>query len=117
MAVNVVDLSAIEWQDVPATWAGKAGPGEPKVRFKAFTTGDSGMPNGQLIEYEAGHTEAEHSHDEGELYYMLTGDLTIQSLSVGPGVLVCISAGTRYSNRTEDGCSFIRLGIAATTDV
>lgn len=114
MAVTVIELSAVQWQDVPATWAGKAASGQPKVRFKAFTTGDPGVPDGQLIEYEAGHVEAEHSHEEGELYYLLTGDLTVQEVSVGPGMLVCISAGTRYSNRTQDGCSFIRLGIGAT---
>jgi quercetin dioxygenase-like cupin family protein len=114
VAVTVIDLSAVQWQDVPATWAGKAASGQPKVRFKAFTTGDPGVPNGQLIEYEAGHVEAEHSHEEGELYYLLPGDLTVQEVSVGPGMLVCISAGTRYSNRTQDGCSFIRLGIGAT---
>ena len=113
MSITVIDLSEREWQDVPATWAGKVPSGEPDVRFKSFTIGSAAVPGGQLIEFEPGHVEAEHSHDEGELFYVLAGDLSIQDLAVGPGALVYVAGGTKYSNRTQGGCSFLRLGMGA----
>lgn len=112
MDVTVIDVASIEWRGVSAAWGGKSAPGEPDVRFKPFTTPSPEVPNGQLIEYEAGHVESEHSHDEGELYYILAGDLTIQDRAVGAGAVVYIPARTRYSNRTDGGCSFLRLGLA-----
>jgi hypothetical protein len=113
MGVTVIDVSSMEWQEVPTAWEGKAAPGRPGVRFKSFTSPAPEVPNGQLIEYEAGHAEGEHSHEEGELYYLLTGDLTILNLPVDPGTIVYIPAGTRYANRTVGGCSFLRLGLGS----
>jgi quercetin dioxygenase-like cupin family protein len=111
MGVTVIDLSARDWQGVPATWGGKVASGEPDVRFKSFTIESGAVPAGQLIEFEPGHVEAEHSHDESELFYMLAGDLQIEDTTVGPGALVYVPGGTRYSNRTQGGCSFLRLGL------
>jgi len=113
MSISVVDPDQIEWQAVPGTWEGKVGAGEADVRYKAFATGSPLAPSGQLVEYEAGHVEAPHSHDEGEIYVMLAGDLAIDDVVVGAGMLVYIEAGTVYGpSTTEQGCRFVRLGLA-----
>jgi hypothetical protein len=74
--VDVVNVEALEWQAVPDTWKGKVAEGEPGVRSKMFTTGASAAPSGQLVEFEAGHHEAPHSHPERELFSIVSGDLT-----------------------------------------
>lgn len=113
MTVNVVDIKALEWRDVPATRAGEAAGDGPEVRFKAFSTGAPAVPAGQLIVYEPGHVEGRHSHVEGEIYYMITGDLTIGEDRVEPGMLVYIEGGTEYGPSTTDaGCHFLRLSLA-----
>jgi mannose-6-phosphate isomerase-like protein (cupin superfamily) len=108
MAVQLVDIEALEWQGVPDEWAGKVADGEP-VRFKPFSTGARAVPGGQMIEYQAGHVEAPHSHDESEIYFVLSGDLAIGDDRVAAGMLVYIAAGTVYSPSTERGCRFLRL--------
>jgi hypothetical protein len=111
--VDVVDLEGLEWQGVPDSWAGKAAEGEPAVRFKLFTTGAPAVPSGQLIEFEAGHVEAPHSHAESELFYFVAGDLTIGDEQLSPGMVVHIAGGTVYGPlSTKQGCRFLRLGLA-----
>lgn len=114
MTVNVVDIESLEWQSVPDTWAGKVAEGQPDVRFKFFSTGSRSLPTGQLIDYQPGHVEERHSHEEGEIYYMLDGELTIGDDVLKPGMLVHIEAGTEYGpSSTKVGCRFLRLGLAS----
>jgi quercetin dioxygenase-like cupin family protein len=114
-AVKIVDVERLEWQGVPDSWAGKVARGEPSVRFKPFATGTPAIPAGQLIEFEPGHVEAPHSHDEGEIFYILGGDLTIGGERIEPGMLVSIDAGIVYGPlETTAGCRFLRLGLAKT---
>jgi quercetin dioxygenase-like cupin family protein len=113
MAVNTVDIDALEWQSVPGTWAGKVADGEPDVRFKLFSTGAPAVPTGQLIDYEPGHIEALHSHEEDEIFYILSGELEIGDIKAKAGMLVYIEAGTKYGPSTnESGCRFLRLHLA-----
>jgi quercetin dioxygenase-like cupin family protein len=113
MTVNVVDIEALEWRDVPATRTGKTAGDKPEVRFKPFSTDAPAVPAGQLIEYEPGHVDGRHSHEEDEIYYMLTGDLAIGDDLVKPGMLVFIGAGTEYGpSTTKTGCRFLRLELA-----
>lgn len=115
MSVTVVELDTLDWQASPSSWAGKAGPGQPQVRFKPFTTGSPSLPRGQLIEYEPGHTEPVHSHSEGELFYLLDGHLSIGDTVLGPGTVVYIGPGTEYAGCSNDGCHFLRLPLDADT--
>ena len=113
MTIKIVDIESCEWQSAPETWEGKVASGEPDVRFKYFATGAAAVPAGQIIEYEAGHVAARHSHEEGEIFYMLSGDLTIGDDVVEPGMLVYIEARAAYGpSTTEHGCRFLRLGLA-----
>jgi hypothetical protein len=111
MGVSIIDTSLLPWQEVPVTWNRTSTPGDPVVRFKPFALPAPEVPTGQIIEYEPGHSEGEHTHEEAELYFVLAGDLTILNHAAGPGAIVHISARTRYSNRTSGGCTFLRLGL------
>ena len=111
--MDVVNLEALSWQGVPDTWKGKVAEGEPGVRYKMFTTGATAAPSGQLIEFEPGHHEAPHSHAESELFYIVSGDLTIGADAIAPGMVVHIAGGTVYGPLdTKAGCRFLRLSLA-----
>jgi quercetin dioxygenase-like cupin family protein len=112
MAVRVVEIDNIEWQSAPRTWPGKAADGEPDVRYKPFSTGAHAAPAGQLIEFEAGHVEAPHSHAESEIFFVLSGGLQIGDAEVTAGMLVHIDGGTVYGPRAPAGCRFLRLSLA-----
>jgi hypothetical protein len=111
--MDLVDVEALEWQGVPDSWPGRAEFGEPGVRYKYFTTGATAVPSGQIVEFESGHHEAPHSHPESELFYILTGDLTIGDDHIAPGTVVHIAGGTKYGPlTTSEGCRFLRLSLA-----
>jgi quercetin dioxygenase-like cupin family protein len=111
--MDVVDVEALDWQGVPDTWPGRAAYGEPGVKFKMFATGATAVPSGQLIEFEPDHHEAAHSHPESELFYILSGDLTIGDAVISPGMVIHIEGGTKYGPlTTEHGCRFLRLSLA-----
>ena len=113
MAVNIVDVEGMDWSSVGTTWAGKAADGQPDVRFKPFTIGDGPVPRGQLVEYEAGHFERAHSHDEHEILFLLSGQLSIDEKQLLPGTLVYIEGGTVYGPlKSDEGCRFLRLHLA-----
>ena len=113
MAVHVVETGKMDWSGVPTSWKGKAQEGEPSVRFKAFDIGSGSVPRGQLVEYEAGHHEAAHSHDEDEILFLLDGGLRIGEAEASPGTLIYIEGGTTYGPlRADDGCRFLRLHLS-----
>lgn len=114
MAVSMVDFEAQEWRGVPESWAGKAGEGDPGVRYKAFSTFSAAVPSGQLVEYEPGHLERPHSHPEDEVLYLLSGELTLGDSVLGPGAVVVIDGGTVYGPLlSASGCRFLRLSLGA----
>ena len=114
MSVNVINIGELAWQEVPDSWSGKAHEGEPGVRFKPFQVCSGGGPTGQLIEYEAGHVEDPHSHEEDEIFYMLDGDLGIGEVLVSSGMLVHIERDTIYGPlKTKRGCRFLRIGLSS----
>lgn len=113
MAVHIVDIEGMAWSSVGGAWAGKAAEGQPGVRFKPFTIGEGSVPRGQLVEYEAGHFEGAHSHEEGEILFVLSGQLRIDDEQLSPGMLVSIEGGTLYGPlHSEQGCRFLRLHVA-----
>jgi quercetin dioxygenase-like cupin family protein len=113
MAVNIVDIEGLDWSSVGNTWAGKAPDGLPGVRFKPFPIGDGPVPKGQLVEYEVGHFEGAHSHDEDEILFLLSGELRIDEKQLSPGMLIYIEGGTVYGPlQSNEGCRFLRLHLA-----
>ncbi len=112
MGVNIVDLGALAWSEVPSTWKGRADEDEPGVRFKPFSMPFPVAPSGQLVEYEAGHSEPAHAHQESEILILIAGDLAIGETTVAPDTVIAIDGGTTYGPLTSSsGCRFIRLHV------
>jgi mannose-6-phosphate isomerase-like protein (cupin superfamily) len=111
VGMRSIDFNAIAWTEVTDTWQGKVAAGEPDVRYKPFETGSGAVPRGQFVEYEPGHFEKAHSHEESELLYILDGDATFGDDRVGPGMLLYIEGGTTYGPITggSNGLRFLRL--------
>jgi mannose-6-phosphate isomerase-like protein (cupin superfamily) len=110
MAVRMIATQELDWNSVPDSWAGKAPKDKPGVRFKAFEVGAGSIPRAQVIEYEAGHDEPAHSHEEDEVFFFLDGQLAIGDQEAKPGTLVFIEGGTTYGPlRSDEGCRFLRL--------
>ncbi len=107
------ESDALPWLDVPRDWPGKVGPGEPDVRYKALTESSGAIPGIQLVEFEPGHTEQAHSHPEGEVLYLLRGEMAIGALCLRAGAGVVIERDTLYGPlRTgPEGARFLRVGL------
>jgi len=113
MAVKIVDIEGLDWLSPDASWGGTAPEGQPSVRFKPFTISEGLVPKGQLVEYDVGHFESAHSHDEDEILFLLSGRLSIDEQQLFPGTLVYIEGGTTYGPlRSDEGCRFLRLHVA-----
>jgi len=65
----------------------------------------------QLIDYEPGHVEAVHSHEESEIFFLVSGSMVIDEVELGTGMLVLIPGGTEYGPTIAgpEGVSFLRL--------
>ncbi|GEM_PF-1561669 len=115
MAVHYVDFESMGWTEVPNNWAGKAAAGEPGVRFKPFELGSSAVPRGQFVEYEPGHFEKAHSHDESELLHIIDGGGTIAGEPITAGMLIYIEGGTTYGpiEGGPQGMRFLRLHLGS----
>jgi hypothetical protein len=111
MAVHAIDIEALEWLTPDDSWPGKVGPDEPQVQYKPFETTAKQVPRGQLVYYEPGHHEAEHSHPESEFLYFMEGDVAVGDLRVGAGTLLYIEGSTVYGPITAGakGAKFLRL--------
>jgi hypothetical protein len=111
--VNTIDTSTLHWKEVSDDWPGQVAPGAPAVRYKAFDIGSPLVPSGQLVEYEAGHVEAPHSHVESEIFFVVSGHLSVGDVALSPGTLLYISGGTTYgpSIAGPEGVQFLRLHI------
>lgn len=107
------EANAVPWFGVPEDWPGKVRSGEPDVRYKVLTEPRGAIPGIQLVEFEAGHFEAPHSHPEGEVLYVLRGELAIGELQLEPGAGAVIEKDTVYGPlRTgPQGASFLRVGL------
>jgi hypothetical protein len=111
--MNSVDLNAIEWTRVGDSWPGKVADDQPGVQYKAFAVGSSAVPSGQLVEYDPGHFEAEHSHVESEIFFIVAGDLVIGDMTLSQGMLAYIPGGTVYGPSVAGpaGTRFLRLHV------
>jgi hypothetical protein len=108
---EIIDIGAIGWTEVTGNWPGQVRAGEPAVRYKAIRLDSPVVPAGQLVEYEAGHVEAPHSHPESEIFYVIAGEFTIGDRHLPTGALAYIAGGTVYgpSIAGPAGTRFLRL--------
>ncbi len=107
------DQDAIEWAGVPDDWEGKVSEGAPDLRFKALTPIAAGIPNVQFVEYDPGHNEKPHSHAEGEVFYVLDGELSIGSQVLRAGAGAFVPRDTVYGPLVagSEGVRFLRVGM------
>jgi len=107
------ESTSLPWQGVPGDWPGKVRRGEPDVRYKILTESHDSIPGVQLVEFEADHFEQAHSHPEGEVLYVLDGEMAIGELKLGAGAGVVIERDTVYGPlRTgPQGARFLRVGL------
>jgi len=107
-----VDTDELSWESVPDSWEGKTREDESGVRFKRFSFGSLAISSGMIVEFEPGHHEIEHSHQEDELFFILDGEMDVSGRRATAGTLVFIEGGTRYSLDTgADGSRYLRLEI------
>ena len=107
------EAEKLPWLGVPSDWKGKVREGEPDVRYKVLTQPVGAVPGIQLVEFEPGHFEQPHSHPEGEVLYLMRGELAIGELRLTPGSGAVIEKDTVYGPlRTgPEGATFLRVGL------
>jgi hypothetical protein len=71
------------------------------------------VPGVQLVEFEPAHFEQPHSHPEGEVLYVLRGEMSIGELRLTAGCGAVITKDTVYGPlRTgPEGARFLRVGL------
>ena len=102
----------VDEHDVPWFEYGDAtGPdGGAAIRVKGLTAQDPDVPPVQFIEYAAGHTDPVHSHDTGEVFVIVEGDLFVDDERSGPGSIVFVPRGVEYAVRAgDDGVRYFRV--------
>ena len=92
-------------------WAEFDGYGPGQVRYKTVTPRGGAAPPMQFVSYAPGHEDGMHSHDEGEIFVVTEGGVMLGDDTInGPGTVVYIPKGVRYSLRCgEEGVSFFRI--------
>jgi quercetin dioxygenase-like cupin family protein len=112
MGVTVIRDQDRPWQEVPASWEGKARTGEPGVTYKSLLPTQPGLPNMQRSRFEPHHFEPPHSHPEDEVIFLLEGGLAFGDQALTRGDALFVPRDTRYSLRAGDaGAEFVRVGL------
>lgn len=99
------------WQIPDDHWPGKVAPDAPQVKFRTLCEGTAVRPDVRLVEYEAGHHEAAHSHDVTEVLYLLKGEIDLGGETVRAGTAVVIEKNTAYGplQAGAEGAQFLRV--------
>jgi mannose-6-phosphate isomerase-like protein (cupin superfamily) len=91
-------------------WADYTGVAPGLVRFKTIAGRGDAAPPTTFVEYAPGHEDGVHSHDEGEVFVITAGEVTVGETVNGPGTIVYIPSGVEYSMRSgDDGVRFFRI--------
>ena len=95
------EAAARPWLESPKNWPGKVRPGEPDVHYKLLTEAKGPVPGVQLIEFDPNHFEADHSHPESEVFWVMQGEFTLgkTTLRAGWGARPRIPSSVRSSFR------------------
>jgi hypothetical protein len=111
--VVFVDTEAMEWQRPERKGAFKIqeeAPGEPLVFEKLVMDPGECFPRVQLARFEAGHVTKAHSHDTGEILFLLIGALEFGDQVATVGTAVFIEARTVYEFVAgPEGAAFLRV--------
>ncbi len=64
----------------------------------------------QYVEYAPGHADSVHSHDEGEVFLITAGSVSVGDEVSGPGSIIYIPPGVEYAMQGGDeGVRFFRM--------
>ena len=95
-------------RDLP--WAEYDGTPPGRVRYKTINPRGGEAPPVQYVEYAPGHADGVHSHDEGEVFFITAGEVSVGGEVSGPGSVIYIPAGVEYAMRGGDeGVRFFRI--------
>jgi quercetin dioxygenase-like cupin family protein len=96
--------------DLPGTLTRRHGTGEwiavaPGLRIKILNRNEKLNRQTIMVDLAAGGEYTDHDHSQDEEIYMISGDLIIGELVLGPGDFHVARAGRRHPvHRTRSGC-------------
>jgi len=98
----------VDEHDLP--WAEFEGTAPGQIRFKTISPRGGEAPPVQYVEYAPGHADGVHSHDEGEVFFITAGEVSVGGTVSGPGTVIYIPPGVEYAMRGGDeGVRFFRI--------
>lgn len=102
------------WMRPQNEW--EAREGEPDSRYKLLCAGEA-VPTVLVAEFEPGHEQEAHSHETGEVLYVLRGEVTIGDETAKAGTMVYVEKDTRYGplRAGASGVRFLRVEIPIST--
>ena len=104
----MASIVRVDEKDLP--WVEYTGTPPGRVRVKAITPRDGAAPPVQYVEYAPGHSDNVHSHDEGEVFFITAGSVTVGDVVSGPGSVIYIPPGLEYAMQGGDeGVRFFRI--------
>ena len=111
--IMLIRDEAEPWQEVPDFWKAKQKKDDPGVRFKVLIPQGAASANMQRTQYLPGHHEAPHSHPEDEILYILEGKIQFGRDELGAGDAIFVPKDKTYSLRSDEGCTFVRIGLSS----
>jgi quercetin dioxygenase-like cupin family protein len=104
----MASIVRVDEKDLP--WVEYTGTPPGSVRVKAMTQREGSAPPMQYVEYAPGHADGMHSHEEGEVFFITAGEVSIGGTVSGPGTVIYIPPGVEYAMRGGDeGVRFLRV--------
>ena len=106
-AIFRVDEHDVAWFE----YGDATGPdGSAAIKVKGLTVRHPEVPPVQYIQYAPGHTDPVHSHDVGEVFVIVDGDLYVNDERSGAGSIVFVPRDTEYAVRAgEKGVRYFRV--------
>ena len=111
--IMLIRDGAEPWQEVPDFWKAKQKQDDPGLRFKVLIPQGAASANMQRTQYYPGHHEAPHKHPEDEILYILVGKIQFGRDELGPGDAIFVPKDKVYSLRSDQGCTFVRIGLSS----
>ena len=104
-------IFAVDEKDLPwADYRAGADEGAPRIRFKALTGRERGVPPMQYVEYPPGHVDSMHHHETGEVVIITAGELRVGDLVGGPGSAIYVPRDLEYAFESgAEGARFFRI--------
>jgi quercetin dioxygenase-like cupin family protein len=104
----MASIVRVDEKDLP--WAEFEGTPPGRIRFKTINPRGGAAPPVQYVEYAPGHADRVHSHDEGEVFFITAGEVSVGGTVSGPGSVIYVPPGVEYAMRGGDeGVRFFRI--------